>query len=329
MDNVKTILVTGAAGFIGGNFCKWLINNTNYKVVGIDDLSGSVNEENFPNDSRCSFVKTNINHDHLYSVFDMFKPDVVYHMAAYASEGRSNHIRRFIHQNNTVGSMNVINACINYNCKLIFTSSVAIYSGVPPFHEKTTPNPIDEYALSKWTTEQSIQIAGKTHGLEWCIVRPRNVYGIGQSLVDPSRNLFGIFCYNAKKGLPLNIFGTGENKRTFTYIDDIMRPLCLAMYWRNEIFNLGSAIPYSIKEATEIFMDVSGYRNYIHTEAREEVPDAICMIDKSQSYLDFVDKTTLREGLQKMWAWAKNKEVGERQTPPPLEITKNAHISLL
>ena len=329
MSSVKVILVTGASGFIGGNFCKWLLQNTDHKIVGVDDLSGSVTEENFPNDSRCSFVKININQENFDNVFSIFKPDVCYHMAAYASEGRSNHIRRFIHHNNTVGSMNVINCCINHNCKLIFTSSVAIYSGTPPFTEKTIPNPIDEYALSKWTTEKSIQIAGEVNGLDWCIVRPRNVYGVGQSLLDPSRNLFGIFCYNARKGLPLNIFGSGENKRTFTYIDDLMHPLYSAMFWTKEVFNIGSAIPYSIKEATEIFMDVSEYQNYVHTEAREEVPDAICSIEKSVSCLDFVDKTSLREGLEKMWAWAKYRRIGERLTPPQLEVTKNAHISLL
>jgi len=327
MEN-KTILLTGCAGFIGSNFCKWLLDNTDYKIIGIDNLSGGF-EENLPDDQRFIFIKVEINDRYLHNVFRVYKPDVCYHIAAYASEGRSNHIRTFIHQNNTVGSTNVINCCINYNCKLIFTSSVAVYSGTPPFTEKTQPNPIDEYALSKWTTEKSIQIAGEVSGLEWCIVRPRNVYGVGQSLLDPSRNLFGIFCYNAKKGLPLNIFGSGENKRTFTYIDDIMQPLYNAMFWKKEIFNIGSAKAYSIKEATEIFMDVTGYKNYTHTEAREEVPDAICSIEKSATYLNYIDKTTLREGLQKMWAWAKNKEVGERQVPPQLEITKNAHISLL
>lgn len=328
MDNVKTVLLTGVAGFICSNFCKWLLDNTDFKVIGIDNLSGGF-EENLPDDTRFVFHKLDHNDDYLDNIFSIYRPDVCFLMSAYASEGRSNHIRKFIHQNNTVGSMNVINCCINYNCKLVFTSSVAIYSGTPPFSEKTVPNPIDEYALSKWTTEKSIMIAGEASGLDWCIVRPRNVYGVGQSLLDPSRNLFGIFCYNAKKGLPLNIFGHGRNQRTFTYIDDLMLPLYNAMYWSKEVFNVGSAIPYSIRDAADIFMDVSGYNNCIHTEAREEVPDAICTITKSVDCLDFVDKTTLREGLQKMWAWAKDKEVGERQIPPPLEVTKNAHISLL
>jgi len=83
-------------------------------------------------------------------------------MAAYASEGRSNHIRTFIHQNNTIGTSNIINACVNYNCKLVFLSSVAVYSGTPPFNEETIPNPIDEYGLSKLMSEKSIQIAGNT-----------------------------------------------------------------------------------------------------------------------------------------------------------------------
>lgn len=322
------VLITGVAGFIGSNFCKWLLNNTEYDIIGVDNLSGGF-IENLPESRRFVFYKLDVGTDEFSNIFSLYKPIVCFHLAAYASEGRSNHIRKFIHHNNTVASMNVINCCINNECKLVFASSVAVYSGVPPYSEEITPNPIDEYGLSKWMVEHSIVIAGKNSDLDWAIVRPRNVYGVNQSLIDPSRNLFGIFCYNAIKLLPLTIFGDGNNRRSFTYIDDLMFPLYNAMFYNKEIFNIGSAISYSINEATQIFSEVTGYYNHIYTEAREEVQEAICTIDKSVEKLHYEDNTTLYDGLKKMWEWAKSKEIGDRQIPPPLEITKNIHPSLL
>lgn len=323
------ILVLGSAGFICSNLCHWLINNTEYEVIGVDNLSGGF-IENMPQLSeRFSFFNTNINSESLNHIFEAFKPFVCYHLAAYASEGRSNHIRRFIHQNNTVGSANVINCCVNHNCKLIFTSSVAVYSGTPPFNEFTIPDPIDEYGLSKLTTEKSIQIAGEVSGLKWVIIRPRNVYGERQSLLDPSRNLFGIWMYNALKGIECQIYGDGTNIRNFTYINDILQPLWCANGCKNKIINLGSKNFFTIYQVAEVFTEVTGYDNFMNVEARHEVGEAFCDIDKSQNWIGFKDKTSLREGLTKMWEWAKKQQLGERQIPPSLEITKNVHTSLL
>ncbi len=256
------------------------------------------------------------------------KPNIVFHCAAYASEGRANHIRRFIHYNNTLGTLNVINACVNNNCKLVFTSSVAVYSGNAPFDEKRTPMPIDEYGLSKLMSEKSIEIAGHEQGLEWCVIRPRNVYGIRQSLWDRTRNLFGIWCYNALNNLPLVIFGDGENKRSFTYIDDIIKPLWNAHKVSKQIINLGSEKVYTINQVAEIFSEITGYRNIIHTEPRPEVGEAFCSIEKSKLLLGFEDKTDIYNGLERMWEWAKQQPKRELQIPPKLEVTINAHSSL-
>ena len=322
------ILVTGCAGLLGSNFCHWLIRNTHHTVIGVDNLSGGY-KENMPNHERFIFAELDINSDHLHDLFAIYHPKVVYAMAAYASEGRADYIRRYIHQNNVVGMANVINACINSNSKLIFTSSVAVYSGHPPFHEETVPNPPDEYAIGKRMVELSIQIAGERHKMEWVIVRPRNVYGVRQSIFDPSRNLIGIFCYNALNKLPLTIFGSGNNKRCFTYIDDILAPLHRCMDYTNQIINLGSSIPYSINAAAHIFGEVTGYKNIIHTEERHEVKDAICLTSKSEALLGYKDKTSLKDGITKMWEWCKTIPMRPKQIPPPLEVTKNKHSSII
>lgn len=325
---MSTILVTGAAGFIGSNFCHWLINNTEHRVIGIDNLSGGYPEYE-PDDARCRFFKCDVRTDHFKDLISMYEPSVIYSMACYAAEGRSNHIGRFIHFNNTLGVADTINACVNNNAKIVFTSSVAVYSGLPPYSEETEPHPVDFYGNSKLTSERDIGIAGKTFGLEWSIVRPRNVYGERQSLWDTARNVMGIWCYQALNNKPITVFGDGSSKRCFTYIGDILEPLYNAMKYDRQVFNLGSPKAYSIKQAAEIFCEVTGHDKIQYLEPRHEVPEATCLTEKSEQLLGYQHKTELYEGIKKMWLWAKQQPVRILQTPPPLEITKNTHSSLL
>jgi|SRR5690606_15129123 len=324
----STVLVTGCAGFIGSNLCHWILANTSHDVVGVDDLSGGY-EENLPNDNRFIFVHLNAGDEYLNNVFSIYKPSTCFALHAYAAEGRSNHIRKFIHQNNTLSMANVINCCVNHECKLVFTSSVAVYSGIPPFDENTPPFPIDCYGISKFTTEMDIQVAGRSQGLEWCIVRPRNVYGVRQSIFDPSRNLLGIWCYQALNDEPLTVFGKGTSKRCFTYVEDILEPLYFASFVDNRVVNLGSPVAYCIVDALNVFREVTGYDNVKFLPPREEVPEATCRIEVSEEILGYKHRTDLRDGVSKMWQWATALKMRPKQTPPYLEITKNAHISLL
>lgn len=325
----KTIVVTGSMGFIGSNFCHWLIDNTDHVVIGIDNASTGYPDNPPPYSDRfVQFIEDVTNAKSLEGIFENNTPFVCFHFAAYAAEGRSNNIRSFIHQNNTVGTANIINACVKHKCKLVFTSSVAVYSGLPPFDESTIPNPIDEYGLSKYTSELSIKIAGQLQGLDWCIVRPRNVYGEKQSIWDEARNLFGIFCYNALHCLPLTVFGDGTNKRCFTYVGDILEPLYNAIKYHHQIINLGSEKAYTINEAAHIFSVVSGYNNIVHTEPRHEVSEAVCLVEKSKQLLGFEDKTGLYAGLKNMWQWAKQQPDRPKQTPPKLEVETYKHSSV-
>lgn len=325
----KKIIVTGAAGFIGSNFCQWLLDNTNHDVIGVDDLSGGYVSNMPPLSKRFLFFEESVTDaSSVNSIFDIIKPSYCFHLACYAAEARSNYIRTFIHTNNTVGTTNIINACVNYNCKLIFTSSVAVYSGTPPYCEETIPNPIDEYGLSKLTSERSIMIAGLQQGLDWCIIRPRNVYGEHQSLWDNSRNVMGIWMNQILNEQPMTIFGDGGNKRTFTYIGDILKPLYAATQISYQTVNLGASFAFTIQQANEVLQDVTGYENVSYLEARHEVAEASCDIQKSVELLGFRDKTGLYKGLKFMWAWAKKQPFRNMQVSPKLEITKNTHSSI-
>lgn len=87
-------------------------------------------------------------------------------------------IRKFNYENNLISTTNIINECIRYDVKrLVFTSSMAVYgNAIAPFKEDYIPNPIDPYGIAKYACEMDISVAGKQHGLDWCIIRPHNVY---------------------------------------------------------------------------------------------------------------------------------------------------------
>jgi UDP-glucose 4-epimerase len=143
--------------------------------------------------------------------------------------------------------------------------------------------------------------------LDWCIIRPHNVYGIGQNIWDKYRNVLGIWMYQHINGMPMTIFGDGNQTRAFSYIDDCLEGLYKASHLEScskQIINLGGTIPYSINEANEILRNVIGGGEVIHLEQRHEVKEAHPTWEKSVRLLDYKDNTSLYDGLKEMWEWA-------------------------
>src|ERR1700719_2536272 len=141
---MSTSLVTGGAGFIGSHVADELLSR-GHRVVVLDDLSGGF-EDNVP--GGAIFVKGSILDTELIDrLFERYNFTHVYHLAAYAAEGLSHFIKRFNYHNNLIGSVNLINACVNYQVKcLVFTSSIAVYgAGDPPLREDMIPVPEDSY----------------------------------------------------------------------------------------------------------------------------------------------------------------------------------------
>ena len=302
------ILITGNAGLLGSRLSDWIIKHTDHTVIGVDDLSGGY-LDNVNN--KVVFYQRNIADADMRDIFEQHKPDIVYHMAAYAAEGLSPFIRMFNYKNNLLATANVINNCIRYNVKrLVFTSTMAVYGygeNKPPFHEDLKPAPIDPYGIAKYGCEMDIRVAGEQHGLDWCIVRPHNVYGIKQNLWDRYRNVLGIWMYQKMNNEPMTIFGDGEQKRAFSYIDDCLEPLWKAgtsQKASKEIVNLGGIKEYSINEACKVLREVVGGSDVVKLEKRHEVKYAFPTYQKSIEILDYDEKTELREGLIKMWDWA-------------------------
>lgn len=307
----KSILITGNAGLLGSRFADWILEkHPEYEVVGIDNLFGGYIENV---DDRVVFYKRELSIDSIKDIFDKHEFEYVFHFAAYAAEGLSPFMRKFNYSNNVLSTVNIINECISHKVKrLIYTSSMSVYGwGLEQgriFDEDDRPEPIDPYAISKYACEMDIKVAGEQHGLDWCIIRPHNVYGIKQNIWDKYRNVLGIWMYQILNDEPMLIYGDGEQTRAFSYIDD-----CLESFWNaavlegasKQIINVGGEIGYTINKAAEALCNITGYKNVEHKEARHEVKHAVPSPEKSKRILGYKQNTSLEEGLAKMWEWAK------------------------
>ena len=331
----KNILITGVAGLLGSRLADWIIENKGdeYQVIGIDDLSGGFKENIH---SKVIFYAHDLVTGDLNQVFKENKIDYVYHFAAYAAEGLSPFIRSYNYDNNLKATARLVNECIKHDVKrLIFTSTLAVYGhgygGI--FDEKQQQAPIDPYGVAKYACEMDIQIAGEQHGLDWCIIRPHNVYGIKQNIWDKYRNVLGIWMFQHLNKQPMTIFGDGTQTRAFSYIDDSLEPLWNAAIKpeaSKEIINLGGIEETSILEASVALKNVIGKDTgkrpeTVFMEARHEVKHSIPTYQKSVDILGFEHKTNLEAGLTEMWKWAKQQPMRERFVWPSYELEKGIY----
>ena len=321
------VLITGVAGLLGSRMADWIINNTDYSVVGLDDLSGGY-EDNIP--KEVDFWQMDLVTHPIENCFEVNQFDYVFHFAAYAAEGLSPFIRSYNYQNNLVATSKIINNCINHDVKrLVFTSTMAVYGhGNPPFDEEHTPQPIDPYGIAKYACEMDIKVAGEQHGLDWCIIRPHNVYGINQNIWDKYRNVLGIWMYQYMNGEPMTIFGDGEQTRSFSFIDDTLEAMWKAATQpeaSKEIFNVGGTDHISINEANQVLRDVIGDGEKVHLEKRHEVKQAVPTYEKSVRILGYEDKTSLYDGLKQMWEWAQKQPHRKRFKWDKYEVEKGIY----
>ena len=326
------VLITGVAGLLGSRLADWILENKpEVEVWGFDDLSGGYLENV---NLKVNFRKINLvtgTHE-ISHYFKEQKFDYVFHFAAYAAEGLSPFIRTYNYDNNLKATAGLVNECIKHSVKrLVFTSTLAVYGHGEGgrFDENQVPKPIDPYGVAKYGCEMDIQIAGEQHGLDWCIIRPHNVYGVKQNIWDKYRNVLGIWMYQHLNGEPMTIFGDGEQTRAFSFIDDSLEPLWNSAVRKEaskQIINLGGIEEISINEASSTLKDVIGTKlGVIHLEARHEVKHSIPTFQKSIDLLGFENKTSLKEGLTQMWEWAKQQPMRDRFVWPSYELEKGIY----
>ena len=307
---MKKILVTGAAGFLGSHLCEKL-QELKYKVIGIDNMIGG-DLDNLPNNLEfhkldcCDFKKVNK---------IMKGVDIVYHCAATAHEGLSVFSPVEITKNNYLATVSVISAAINNKVKrIIYCSSMARYGKQPtPFTEDMIPNPVDPYGISKVAGELVLKNLCNLNGVEWVIAVPHNIIGPKQKYDDPFRNVVSIMLNRILQNKSPIIYGDGEQKRCFSYIDDCIYCLLKLVDSKSvvgEIINIGPDEEFvTINKVAEICSNITGsnLKPEYHPDRPKEVKYATCSADKARKILSYKTTTDLHTGIKNTFEYIKKK----------------------
>jgi UDP-glucose 4-epimerase len=299
-----------------------------HEVSVIDNLSGGFIENH--NEETALHIRDITDEESVAYVFSFVKPQLVFHLAAYAAEGLSPFIRRHNYMNNVVGSANVINESIKHKVEFFcYTSSMAVYGNQPaPFTENMDLRPIDPYGVAKAAVERDLEIAHQQHGLNYVVFRPHNVYGPRQNLGDPYRNVVGIWMRQIKNGEPLTIYGDGTQVREFTYIDDVTPYISRSYhheYHLGRTFNLGLGEQIEINQLAEKVGALAGvYAQHKRLPKRHEVHSSYPSTDLFKNEFSPDRPMNLTSGLISMWDWAKDAPV-RRSKLPEIEVREGLY----
>jgi len=322
------VLVTGVAGFIGSHVAELLVAD-GHDVLGVDDLSGGFLE----NVTQGVLFKQASVTDDLGQMFGDFRPQIVFHLAAYAAEGLSHHIPRFNYENNIVGTVNVLSEAYRIGCEhFVFTSSIAAYghpTSETPFDETTPCVPCDPYGTAKLACEYHIKSVAEYYGgPAYTIFRPHNVFGTRQNISDPYRNVVGIFMARALHDQPLPIFGDGSQTRSFSHIGAVARAIASAPWVpaaQNETFNIGGDESMSVRELAENVSREFGVTPKLEfMPPRNEVQHAHCnhVLARSVFADAYTQAVDIRSGLREMAEYVRSHPVPPAtECPAPIEIS--------
>ncbi|OGE72388.1 hypothetical protein A3H40_04050 [Candidatus Daviesbacteria bacterium RIFCSPLOWO2_02_FULL_38_15] len=304
----KSILVTGGAGFIGSHLIDKLVA-VKHDVFAIDDLSGGKKEN--VNPKARLFIYDLRDTDKTDKTIKEIKPEIVFHLAANAAENKAQFSPIDITSRNWNTFINTLVSSLRVGMKrIIVTSSIAVYGSLQtPFKETDKPEPEDLYGISKLAMEEALKVLSKVHNFEYVITRPHNVYGPRQNMNDPYRNVVTIFMNALLKKKPYYIYGDGNQKRCFSYIDDVVEALFNAGIgdFHGMTFNIGADKDYSINQLSRVIQEITNVNIppvYID-ERPQEVKEAIADHTQAKKYLSYQDKTSLMAGIKSTWDYAK------------------------
>lgn len=339
--NDKVVLVTGAAGFIGANLVKRLLNEfAGIKVVGVDSITGyydvRLKHERLAELStygdRFVFVKENIaNKQALEDIFTTYAPQVVVNLAAQAGVRYSIINPDAYIESNLIGFYNILEACRHYGVEhLVYASSSSVYGSnkkVPYSTEDKVDNPVSLYAATKKSNELMAHAYSKLYNIPSTGLRFFTVYG---PCGRPDMAYFG-FTNKLLKGETIQIFNYGNCKRDFTYVDDIVEGVVRVMQHAPEkengedglpippykVYNIGNNQPENLLDFVQILQEEliraevlpADYDFEAHKELVAMQPGDVPVTYADTSALEedfgFKPHTSLREGLRRFAVWYK------------------------
>ena len=336
----KTIIVTGAAGFIGANLVKRLLSNVpSINIIGIDSVNDyyDVKLKEYRLDELCrnnrfTFIKGNIADKELIeAVFESYRPDVVVNLAAQAGVRYSITNPDTYIESNISGFFNILEACRNHPVEhLVYASSSSVYGSnkkVPYSTEDKVDNPVSLYAATKKSNELMAHAYSKLYNIPSTGLRFFTVYG------PAGRPDMAYFSFTNKlvNEETIKIFNFGNCWRDFTFIDDIVEGIEKVMQGAPEkkngedgllippyaIYNIGNNHPENLLDFVRILSEElvrAGVlpENYDFDSHKElvpmqpgDVPITFADTDALEKDYGFKPNTSLRDGLRKFAEWYK------------------------
>lgn len=337
----KTVLVTGAAGFIGANLAEALLRRPeNIRVIGIDSMNSyydvSLKEYRLSEieklaDGKClSFIRGNIADRALVNeVFGKYRPDIVVNLAAQAGVRYSITNPDAYIESNIIGFYNILEACRNHPTEhLVYASSSSVYGSnekVPYSTEDKVDDPVSLYAATKKSNELFAHAYSKLYNIPSTGLRFFTVYGPAGR---PDMAYFR-FTDKLRRGEKIKIFNYGNCRRDFTYVDDIvegiMRVICRAPEKKNgadglpippyRIYNIGNSKPENLLDFVTVLCEElvrTGIlpRDYDFEAHRElvpmqpgDVPVTYADTEALEDDTGFRPSTPLRTGLRRFAEW--------------------------
>lgn len=331
---MKTILVTGGAGFIGSNFVGHIVKKyKDYKIIVLDALTYAGNIENIPfdirNSDRFEFWYGDVNNLDLVSDL-VGHSDVVVHFAAETHVARSLYLNRVFFVTDVLGTQSVVNAVLKHIDRIerfIHISTSEVYGSAlyEPMDENHPLNPTTPYAAAKAGADRLVHSYVVSYDIPGVIIRPFNNFGYSQHL----EKVIPRFITSALLGEALTIHGDGTAERDWIFVEDTAEAVDKAIHApvdkvKGEVFNIGSGRSISVLKIAEMIAAEFGLdRNQFEfmEERFGQVEKHISSTEKSADIIGFKPKVDFNEGIRRTIEWYKNnrvmweKQVSMRKVP--------------
>lgn len=319
------VVITGVAGFLGSHLADEFLAR-GHKVVGIDNLVGGY-RENVP--ETVNFYEIDLgNLELLHEPFS--GADLVVHTACTAYEGLSVFSPALVTRNTSHITTTALSASIKAGVKkFVHLSSMARYGtqDVVPFTESMTPKPQDPYGIAKYASELLVKNLCETHGMDYVILVPHNIIGPRQKYDDPYRNVASIMINRMLAGKQPIIYGDGEQKRCFSFIQDVINPVVVACETdiaNGRTINIGPDEEFvTINELAYTLAKILDFEiSPIYVQGRpQEVLNANCSADLARDILGYTTTVHLEDGLIELVNWIRSKGAKDFSYHLPIEFT--------
>lgn len=288
-------LVTGGAGFIGHHLVARLVQES-YQVRVLDDLSAGRSDW-LP--AEAELLEGSIEDGKLCSQACR-EVDQVFHLAAWSRSTTSVEGLERCTRVNVLGTQNVLLAAREHGvARFIYSGSSTYYGDNPvPQREDQPPDLLNGYGLTKAVGEDYTRLFDRLYGLPTVVLRYFNVYGPGQPTSGVYALVLGIFLRRAEAGEPLEIHGSGAQRRDFVHVRDVVEANLLAARSavRGRSYNVGSGEAFSIKELADL---VSPHQ--IYTAAREgDSGSTLADLSRIRAELGWEPSVAFAEGLEEL-----------------------------